>query len=423
MNRIGQLLARTDLFAVAAWIALVVVGLALVYSCSVGIPGGYEGLRSNVGPSTFRSQVIWVGVGLAAAAACLLVPFRFFETFAYVLYGVSMAALAVVLVFGHERMGSRRWIDFGPVSLQPSEFAKAATIFTLARFLATRRTDRAWLSVVGVVLIVLPPFLLTLKEPDLGTSLVFLALGAPMVFWAGTSLAVLLAIVSPLISAVLMFYGQNVLGSTWPWVIYILALLGVVLFSRLYMLQSTVLVFSNLTTGLSIPLIWEHLKPYQQQRVLTFVGGEESDRLGTGYQVFQSKVAIGSGGLFGKGYLQGGQKGLAFLPERHTDFIFSVVGEELGLVGALVVLGLFTLLIYRAVQIALKAKRPFASLMAVGVATYFAFQSCVNVSITVGLLPVTGMPLPLISYGGSSMLSSCIMMGLLLNASARWSEV
>jgi rod shape determining protein RodA len=184
-----------------------------------------------------------------------------------------------------------------------------------------------------------------------------------------------------------------------------------------------VLATANLAVGLGVPLLWERLKGYQQDRILTFFKPDEGDLLGTGYQVFQSKVAIGSGGILGKGWLEGTQKGLAFLPERHTDFIFSVVGEELGLVGTLLVVGLFALLVARSLRIATQAKSSFAGLLAVGVGTYFFFQSFVNISITLGLLPVTGLPLPLITYGGSSMLASCLMMGILLSVSARWSEV
>jgi rod shape determining protein RodA len=220
-----------------------------------------------------------------------------------------------------------------------------------------------------------------------------------------------------------MFYGQQTWDSTIPWVLYLIALLAIVFFSRMYMLRSLMLVGANVLTGLSIALIWERLRPYQQERIVSFLRPTEADLLGSGYQALQSKVAIGSGGLLGKGYLQGSQKGLAFLPERHTDFIFSVVGEEFGLFGALLVLALFALLLHRALRVAVMARRPFASLLAVGVATYFCFQAFVNIGITVGLLPVTGLPLPFISKGGSSMLASSIMMGLLLNVSARWSEV
>jgi rod shape determining protein RodA len=190
----------------------------------------------------------------------------------------------------------------------------------------------------------------------------------------------------------------------------------------MYMLQSLFLISANVLTGLSIPLVWERLHSYQQARILSFFTPAEADRLGSGYQALQSKVAIGSGGVLGAGYLRGSQKGLAFLPERHTDFIFSVVGEEFGLWGSLLVIGLFAVLVHRAFRIAVLAKRPFAGAIAVGIATYFFFQVFVNIGITVGILPVTGLPLPFLSKGGSSMLASCMMIGLLLNVSARWSE-
>jgi len=417
------MLARADGLVLLAWIALTAIGVAAVYSCTQVFPGSAEGVRSAVNVSTFYHQVMWVGLGMTVAMVCFLIPFRLFETFAFVIYGVALLALVAVFLVGPERAGTHRWLAIGPLSIQPSELAKIAVIFALARFLAVRRSRGQMFTVIGGLLIALPPFLLVLKEPDLGTSLVFLALGAPMLFYSGVRLRFLLALASPLLSAVIMFYGQQVLGSVWPWAIYIIVLLAMLFFSRLYMFQSLGLVAANLATGLGIPLVWERLKSYQQDRILAFFSPDEMNRLGSGYQVFQSKVAIGSGGLLGKGYLQGSQKGLAFLPERHTDFIFSVVGEELGLMGALLVLSLFFLLIYRALRIAVTVKRPFGSLLAVGVATYFAFQSLVNIAITVGLLPVTGLPLPLFTYGGSSMLASCVMVGLLLNVSARWSEV
>jgi rod shape determining protein RodA len=266
-------------------------------------------------------------------------------------------------------------------------------------------------------------FLLVVREPDLGTALVYPALAVPMLFWAGVPARLLLALLSPVLSAVIMFIGQETIRDVWPWVLYVIALMVLLYFARLYILQNLLLMGSNLVTGLAIPLVWEKLQPYQQARILAFFSPSDADRLGYGYQTFQSKVAIGSGGLVGKGYLEGSQKGLAFLPERHTDFIFSVIGEELGLLGALAVLALFLLLVVRALRVAEISKRSFGSMIAVGVAAYFCFQAMVNIAITVGLLPVTGLPLPLLSKGGSSMLTSCIMLGLLLNVSARWSEV
>ncbi len=423
MRRYLQLVARMDVGTLAAWIALAVIGLATVYSCTQPLPGGGEGVQRMVGVGIFYNQILWLGLGVFLAAVVFAFPLRFFETFAFVFYGLAIVALVAVFLYGPQRAGTHRWLSLGPLSLQPSELAKVAFLFALARFLAVRQGKGSFFTVLGVLLLAMPPFFLVLKEPDLGTALVFLALGVPMMYWSGVSALFLLALVSPLISALIMFYGQEVLLSNWPWTIYIIVLLVTMFNSRLYTLQSVILVGANLATGLGVPLLWLKLKPYQQERILTFFKPGETDRLGTGYQVYQSKVAIGSGGLLGKGYLQGTQKGLAFLPERHTDFIFSVVGEELGLWGTLLVLGLFSLIFYRAVRIALQAKRSFASLVAIGAGSYFFFQSVVNVSITLGLLPVTGLPLPFITYGGSSMFASCLMMGMLLSVSARWSEV
>jgi len=423
MRRYLQLLSRVDLTLLAAWAGLAVLGLATVYSCTQPLPGGAEGVHRMVGVDVFYNQLVWLVLGIGMAALVFALPLRFYETFAFVFYGLAIVALVAVFLHGPQRAGTHRWLSVGPFALQPSELAKVAFLLALARFLAVRKGKGEIFTVLGVLLLAILPFLLVLKEPDLGTALVFLALGVPMMYWSGVGALFLLALASPLLSGLIMFYGQEVLISNWAWAVYIVVLLIMLFYSRLYMLQSVILVAANLATGLGVPLLWMKLKPYQQQRILTFFKPGETDHLGTGYQVYQSKVAIGSGGLWGKGYLHGTQKGLAFLPERHTDFIFSVVGEELGLWGALVVLALFSVIFYRTVKIALQAKRSFASLVAVGAGSYFFFQSVVNVSITLGLLPVTGLPLPFITYGGSSMLASCLMMGMLLNVSARWSEV
>jgi rod shape determining protein RodA len=334
-----------------------------------------------------------------------------------------MVLLVVVLLVGDEAGGGRRWLALGGLSVQPSELAKVAYVFALARFLSARRNRSALWLVLGAVLLTVPPVVLVAREPDLGTSLVFVALSVPMLFFAGVPARLLFALASPAISALVMFTSQELMNATWPWVLYVIGLLGVLYVSRLYILQSLVLMGSNVIVGLAVPLVWERLKPYQQERILSFFNPSDADRLNSGYQTFQSKVAIGSGGFLGKGYLEGSQKGLAFLPERHTDFIFSVIGEEFGLIGVWIVLGLFLILIYRGLRAAGVARRDFGAMLAVGVASYFCFQVLVNIAITVGLLPVTGLPLPLLSKGGSSMLVSCMMVGLMLNVSARWSEV
>jgi rod shape determining protein RodA len=431
MTQFNGILARTDGWVLLAWFGLIVVGLATVFSCTVDfrVAGG-ETAPSAVGRDVFFHQAIWVGMGVLSALLCMLVSFRHFETFAYVLYGLALLALVAVFFVGPEIAGSRRWLAVGGFSVQPSELAKVVLIFALARFLAGRAGKRSILLLGGVLLLVLPVFLLVSREPDLGTSLVYPAIAVPMLFWAGVRARFLMALASPFLSAAIALYCQEVLsidreGSLWmlPWVVYVVGLLVALYYSRVYLLQSSALVLANVVTGLGVTLAWDYRQPYQQSRIRSFLNPSETDRLGSGYQTFQSKVAIGSGGLTGQGYLEGSQKGLAFLPERHTDFIFSVVGEELGLFGAVAVLLLFWTLVLRSLRVATQAKSSFGSLLVVGVAGYFAFQCLVNISITVGLLPVTGIPLPLISYGGSSMLASCIMIGVLLNVCARWHEV
>jgi rod shape determining protein RodA len=398
-------------------------GLAALYSCTVPFQTVDGVVPATVARSVFLSQLSWVGIGVIVAALCMALPIRLFESFAYLIYAIAVVALALVLVIGDERSGSRRWLEIGPLAIQPSEAAKLAAICVLARFLAMRRERGTAFLLLGCIALIGPLFVLVLREPDLGTSLVFLAFPVAMLFWAGARATLLIAIASPLLSAFVMFYGQQVLDSTLPWALYIIALMTMLFLARTYLLKSGALIAANVFLGLSTSIVWDHLRDYQRARILSFLSPGETDLLGHGYQAMQSKVAIGSGGLLGKGYLHGSQKGLAFLPERHTDFIFSVVGEEFGLWGASLVVLLFALLVHRAIRIATTARRPFASLLAIGVGTYFFFQAVVNIGITVGLLPVTGLPLPFISKGGTSMLTSCAMMGLLLNVSRRWSEV
>jgi rod shape determining protein RodA len=228
-------------------------------------------------------------------------------------------------------------------------------------------------------------------------------------------------LLSPLVSSVLIIYGENVTHNPWPFGIFIVLILVVAYMRRAFLVESISLVVANVGIGIFLPALWSHLKPYQQRRVTNFLD-PDSDKLGAGWQVIQSKIAIGSGGFDGKGYLEGTQKALEYLPAKHTDFIFSVLGEELGFVGAMGVLVLFSILIIRALMIAQKTKSEFAATLCVGIAAYFAFQVFVNIGMTSGIAPVAGIPLPFVSYGGSSMLVSCFLVGLLLNCAVRWSE-
>ncbi len=406
------------------WVVLVTtlmlcaVGIALIYSVLHPMVGQYAGDMSY---GFLKRQLMWVGLGIVSMLIGFGVPFRWYESLALVVYAVCIVLLIAVLIIPSTR-DTQRWLMVGPIGLQPSEFTKVAVLFVWARFLSGHRRNpnrpRTLLLLMAVFLL---PFLLVLKQPDLGTAIVFFGLLMPIMYWRGFRGIHILFALSPFVSAVLIIYGENVAHNPWPFGVFIVAIMVIAYLRRSRLIESVSLVVANLGVGLLLPMLWDDLKIYQQNRILNFLD-PGADKLGVGWQVIQSKIAIGSGGVTGKGYLAGTQKALEFLPAKHTDFIFSVLGEELGFAGAMVVLLMFSVLIFKALVIAQKTKSEFASTVCVGIAAYFFFQVLVNVGMTVGMAPVTGIPLPFVSYGGSSMLVSCFLVGFLLNCSARWYE-
>ena len=399
-------------------VALVLCGIGLAMIFSVGHTVSADG--SPVRPVYFVRQGAFLGLGLVALVLGAAVPFRAWESLAWVVYASAIALLLVVLAMPHHG-GTQRWIGVGGVHVQPSELAKIGVIFAWARVLAGHRADPNRPRVLTQVAVTLAvPFLLVLRQPDLGTALVFPALALPMLFWRGFRGVHILFLLSPGVSALLVLYG-DVLENPWPFGVFIVAVLGVAWARRARLRESLALVVANVGVGLAVPAVWADLKPYQQKRILNFLD-PDADRLGAGWQVIQSKIAIGSGGGLGKGYLHGTQKALEFLPAKHTDFIFSALGEELGFLGAMAVILLFGVIVFRALSTAQRSKSQFASTMCVGIAAYFFFQAAINVAMTVGMAPVTGIPLPLVSYGGSSLVVSLFLVGLLAGARRRWYE-
>ena len=387
-------------------LVLSLIGVLLIYSAKY-----YS--DNLVERGIYLKQVIWILLGMAVCFLVFFIPLRFYEVFSYLLYFLSLLALLLILMIGATRMGAARWISMGGFNIQPSEFAKIATVFLLARFLTySKRNDYSVKWLASVMAIVLPPALLVLKQPDLGSSLVFFAVLITMLFWAGVPLFYLFLIVSPVLSLICAFHWLS-------WAIFFLILIALLYRVKPMLLFSLGFVLLNLTTGMITPLVWNRLHDYQKQRILVFLDPGR-DPLGAGYQIIQSKVAIGSGGLWGKGFLQGSQTKLAFLPHQHTDFVFSVLGEEFGLWGSIILLGLFAFLIARGIMIAQKARNTFASNAAIGLTTILGFQMLVNIGMSLGVMPVTGLPLPLVSYGGSSMLTSWVVIGILLAINARW---
>lgn len=391
--------------AVAA-LGLIAIGLATVFSAT-SVPGAHEGLWTR--------QLVWAGAALLAAWLAAAVPLRVYDSLAWPFYGVALLMLALVLVMGHSAMGARRWLELGPLKFQPSELAKIATVVLLARRFDDPKLDlrrlRHWLPPLVLVAI---PFALVAKEPDLGTSLSFPVILVAMYFWAGMPLGNLLLGLSPAFNVALFF-----LTGSLAWFAGLFVVLLAFARPRLPMLL--VIVALNLSVGASMPRIWNHLEDYQKRRIETFLNPDR-DPLHAGYQIIQSRIAIGSGGVVGKGYLRGTQKALAFLPMRHTDFIYSVVGEEFGFLGSLTVVLLYAVIIFRGFRLGVVARGAFPSLMAVGLVSALFYHVMVNMLMTIGWAPVTGLPLPLLSYGGTALIVNGIQIGLLQNVALRRRE-
>jgi rod shape determining protein RodA len=406
MAAIRLRLPEIDVPLALAALGLVSIGLLMVYSAT-HLPGAHQGL--------WMRQLGWAIAAILAACAVAVLHYRIYDSLAYPAYFVSLLLLVLVLLVGTSAYGARRWLDLGPIHMQPSELAKIATVLVLARRLDDPKLNldrvRYWLPPVILAFV---PFVLVLKEPDLGTSLTFPAILIAMLFWAGMPLRRLLLALSPVLNVALFFITKSLF-----WFPPIL--IAIIVFARPR--WTTLLLFLALNGAVSYatPHLWNHLHDYQKRRIETFINPGK-DPYGAGYQIIQSKIAIGSGGVVGKGYLKGTQKALAFLPMRHTDFIFSVVGEELGLLGALAVVLLYALLIRRGVRIAVGSRSTFASLVAVGLVTAIFYHIMVNLLMTIGWAPVTGLPLPLISYGGTALIVNGIEIGLLQNVAMRRQE-
>lgn len=358
-------------------------------------------------------QLVWLAVGVVAAAVVFRFSFRLLEWLAPAAYIATLLLLVVTLVVGTGQgtaTGTRSWLAIGGHQIgQPAELAKLAVILMLARYLSgLRDAPRNMRELVAPCLIAGVPFLLVLKQPDLGSAIVFIGILFLMLFWSGVKPSLLFLLASPGISLLLAF-------NTWTWGVWMIVLALLLFLWRPYVVEAVFLYLVNSVMGaLAIPL-WQRLAPYQQNRLLTFLNPEIDPRA-AGYHAIQSRVAIGSGGWFGNGFAEGPQKRLAFLPAQHTDFIFSVVGEELGFLGVLAALVLFLLLFLVLLRIARRATDPFASLVVFGILALFFTHVFENVGMTVNLMPITGIPLPFFSYGGSFFLICCMSVGLVLRA-------
>jgi rod shape determining protein RodA len=384
-----------------------VVILSLVGVFAVG-SATYAG--SGVPAFAWR-QLGWVGLGVLVLIPAITIDYRHLLKASPFLYAFVVILLVVVLFTGS---GARRWLAVGPFSFQPSEFAKVTLVLVLAALLSSKRITESLGGLFFAVALAALPALLVAVEPDLGTAAVFVPLLLGMFFGAGVSYARIFILASPVLALALSF-------NIWFLGLFMAAVVFIIVINR-WSVQEKILGFFmcglNVSIGLFTPVFWGMLKEYQKQRLLAFISPDVDPR-GAGYSIIQAKIAVGSGQLFGKGYLRGTQVHLRFLPEPHTDFIYPVIAEEFGFLGSVFILVLFFVILYRALVVSRDAGPGPGGILAVGVFVYFLTHVAINLGMAVGFLPVVGLPLPFLSYGGSITIGSFILIGLLVNVAYR----
>ena len=380
---------------------------------SIGLISLYSVAESKTSGSSnaFVRQLILLGPAVFLMFLFLVIPKKIIHEYVYVLYG-AVILFVILPYFSPQVADTHRWIDIGlPFSLQPSEIAKLVIVLTLARYLSDRNIQLDHFAAVSLpFLIAFIPAIIVLNQPDLGTAIVMMSPVIPMLYWVGARPFHLFLVVAPILSIVTAFDVS-------VFTIWSIVMAVIIFLSKPRLRNGITLFFSNIFLGLIFPLFWNgFLRPYHRNRILTAIN-PELDPLGSGYQVIQSKTALGSGGFFGKGWGAGTQTQLKFLPVQESDFIVSVIGEELGFVTILIMAVFFLYLILRILNLAFHATDRFSGLVLIGISTIFLSHIFVNCSMASGMIPVKGLPLPFVSYGGSFLLSSFIMIGIVINFS------
>jgi len=383
------------------------IGLVALSSISYQSP--------SIVQNPFFKQLFFLIFAFAGFLIAFLTPKYLIHKYAYVIYSLGIV-LVILPFFGATHAGTYRWLNIGlPFNFQPSEFAKIFTVIALARYLSDNTINIQYFkSILIPILIALFPALVVLNQPDLGTALVMISVIFPMLYWSGARPFYLFLLVAPILSILTAF---NVITFS----IWALIIAAVIFYSNTKIISGAGYFFGNVFFGLLSRPIWDMLNPYQQNRVLTFIYPEK-DPLGAAYQIIQSKTAIGSGGLFGKGWGEGTQTHLKFLPVQESDFILSVIGEEFGFIAIVVILIIFGYLISSIIRNSFLSKDKFSSLSLIGLGSILLAHVFVNTAMTVGLIPVKGLPLPFISAGGTFLVTSYLMIGLIMRFSINYSD-
>lgn len=391
---------RFDLSIFLPAIGLIIFGLLAIYSSTLNHP---------TASGNFQKQIIFVFISLIVFFITFFLPLQSFRKFAIAIYGASIFFLIAVLVVGKTVYGAKSWFGIGGFGFQPSELAKLGTILLLSYWLTYKNRDINNFKDIGVALLIgALPVMLIMLEPDMGTSIVFLFITISLVFWSGISLYGLFVVLSPGIVAI-----ASILG-TYSFIASLLLVVAALFFFKKDLFNSITIFIVNLSAGFFFDYVYRILKPHQQNRIASFLD-PSADPLGAGYNALQAKVAIGSGGFFGKGFLHGNQTQLRFIPQQWTDFIYCVIGEEFGFIGSIIVVSLFLIIFLRLLKLSATAKDRFSVLVTVGVLTLLFSHFAINIGMNVGVTPVIGLPLPFLSYGGSSQFINMVMLGIVLN--------
>lgn len=397
---------RVDWLFLGITFALMACGVTLVYSATANEDVAFY-------QSNWFKQIFFFLGGSALAALIVFIKIDWLKRLTVPFYALSLFLLAVVLfVAGDVVKGAGRWIDLGFFKLQPSEFAKIAYLLTISYWLSKHPVSLFKIKTfVAPFFLFIVPFVLVLRQPDLSTALVFIAVTYVAFFFAGLSLTDMFLLASPVLSV--LFSHSQAMAFQILWGVLICAVFFALFRRRLPVVLTIFFILANILAGYASSMAWNMLQPHQQKRVETFLDPLK-DPQGDGYQVLQSLTAIGSGGLTGKGFGNGTQVNLSFLPEEHTDFIFSVLGEQFGFAGCAFILFLYVLFLWRATSTARLYTDPFITLITMGASTIFLFHIVVNIAMTIGLMPVTGLPLPFLSYGGSFAITCMVLVGGIL---------
>jgi rod shape determining protein RodA len=426
-----DLINKMDIILIGAVFFAVLYGILMIYSA------GFDPVGA-INKGFYKKQIIWFLIGIIFMVSMSILNYRALGDYALYIYGFVIFILLVTTIFGKPIRGTSAWLNFGFFSIQPSEFMKLSVVIVLAKYLELRERDiKNFRELLIPALVTFIPMLIILKQPDFGTAAIFIPVLFTMLFMGGADVShllsiVLIAVIGFIFPMLLTYWewagykGSNFVVQMFVHVDVLFTVAGILLFIAVTTFKVHFFVNKSFLRRIYIPstvislglflsvIIQKHFKDYQKKRILVFLN-PDLDPHGSGYNIIQSKVAIGSGGFFGKGFLQGTQTQLGFLPEKTSDFIFAVVAEEFGFIGAIILIIVLGIIIYRGIQIALETRDKFGALLAIGIISILFFHVFINIGMVVGIMPVTGLPLSFFSYGGSNLFMIMMGIGILNN--------